>query len=166
MSSSVQDGKAGRPPTVVVGVDGSAGATAALRWALAEARLRKSPIRIVHAWMFGYSGGSIDGSMYWGDGLGPSAYAELDLSTVHRAAEDLLERAVAEAGAGTDGIEVERRVIQAPAAEALIAAAGPDDLLVVGSRGHGGFSSLLLGSVSRTVLQHSAVPVVVIRHRE
>ena len=52
------NGKAKRVPAVVVGVDGSAGAKEALRWALAEARLRRSPVRAVHVWMFGYIGGS------------------------------------------------------------------------------------------------------------
>jgi nucleotide-binding universal stress UspA family protein len=54
---------------------------------------------------------------------------------------------------------------QSPA-KAIIDAGKDADLVVVGSRGHGGFASLMLGSVSRTVLQHSAVPVVVIRHQD
>jgi nucleotide-binding universal stress UspA family protein len=53
-------------PVVVVGVDGSSGAKTALQWALAEARLRNWPERAVHAWTFGYIGGSVEGYPYCG----------------------------------------------------------------------------------------------------
>ena len=56
--NTIQNNKSPRAPAVVVGVDGSPGARAALRWALREARLRNSPVRAVHAWTFGYIGGS------------------------------------------------------------------------------------------------------------
>jgi nucleotide-binding universal stress UspA family protein len=59
--SENQNGTTKRGPAVVVGVDGSAGAKDALLWALAEARLRHWPLRAVHAWMFGYIGGSVEG---------------------------------------------------------------------------------------------------------
>lgn len=98
-----QTGK--KASTVVVGVDGSAGAKEALRWALAEARLRKTPLRAVHAWMFGYSGGSVEGYPSWGGSLGAYTSLGLDLGDLHHAAEDLLERALADAGADAEGIE-------------------------------------------------------------
>lgn len=153
-------------PSVVVGVDGSAGAREALRWALAEGRLRKSPVRAVHAWTFGYSGGSVDGYPYWGGSLGSYASLGIDLSDLHRAAEELLERALADVGDETRDVEIERQVVQGTPAEVLIAAATPDDLLVVGSRGHGGFASLLLGSVSQQVVHHAPCPVVVVHPRK
>jgi nucleotide-binding universal stress UspA family protein len=157
-----QNGKSKRVPAVVVGVDGSAGAKEALRWALAEGRLRKSPVRAVHAWTFGYSGGNVEGYPYWGGPLDPYTSLGVDLSDLHRAAEDLLERSLADLGDETGDVEIERQVVQGAAAEVLVSAATPDDLLVVGSRGHGGFASLLLGSVSQQCVHHAACPVVVV----
>jgi nucleotide-binding universal stress UspA family protein len=157
-----QNGKSKRVPAVVVGVDGSAGAKEALRWALAEARLRRSPVRAVHAWMFGYIGGSVDGYPYWGGSLGSYTSIGVDLNELHRAAEDLLERALADVEDEAGDVEIEREVIQGAAAEDLVSAATPADLLVVGSRGHGGFAGLLLGSVSQQCAQHAGCPVVVV----
>lgn len=150
--SSDQNGKSKKTSIVVVGVDGSAGSEAALRWALAEARLRHSPVLAVHAWTFGYP--------YWGDALG--LYTSVGIDRNNGAAEDLLEQALASVGAETDGIEIERKVVQGPAAEVLVQAASPRDLLVVGSRGHGGFTGLVLGSVSQQCVHHAPCPVVVV----
>lgn len=158
-----QDGTSKRAPAVIVGVDGSAGAKEALHWALAEGRLRKSPVRAIHAWTFGYAGGNVEGYPYWGGALGSYTSLGVDLSDLHRAAEDLLERALANVEDGIEGIEVERQVVEGPAAEVLVGAAAPGDLLVVGSRGHGGFAGLLLGSVSEQCVHHAACPVVVVR---
>jgi nucleotide-binding universal stress UspA family protein len=157
-----QDGKSKRVPAVVVGVDGSAGAKEALRWALAEARLRHWPLRAVHAWMFGYIGGNVEGYPSWGGSLGSYTSLGVDLGDLHRAAEDLLERALAAAGDETEGVEIERQVVEGAAAEVLVQAATPGDLLVVGSRGHGGFAGLLLGSVSQQCVHHARCPVVVV----
>lgn len=153
-------------PSVVVGVDGSAGARDALGWALAEARLRKSPVRAVHAWTFGYTGGNVEGYPYWGGYLGSYTSLGIDLSDLHRAAEELLERALADVGDETRDVEIERQVVQGTPAEVLLAAATPDDLLVVGSRGHGGFARLLLGSVSLQCVHHAPCPVVVVHPRK
>jgi len=103
---------------VVVGVDGSVGATEAIRWALAEARLRKSPLRAFHAWTFGYTGGSVEGFPYWGGGLGSYASIGVELRDLHRAAERLLERALAELREEAGDVEIERQVIRGPVAEA------------------------------------------------
>ena len=151
-----------KAPTVVVGVDGSAGSAEALRWALAEARLRKSPLRAVHAWMFGYVGGTVDGYPSLGGSLDAYGSLGIDSGDLHRAAEDLLDRAVADAGTDTEGVEIERQVVQGSAAEALLTAVDKNDLLVVGSRGHGGFAELLLGSVSQQCVHHAPCPVVVV----
>lgn len=75
----------------------------------------------------------------------------------------MLDGFLEEAGAGSAGVEVEKRAAQGSAADALIQAAGPDDLIVVGSRGHGGFASLLLGSVSQQTAMHARCPVVIVR---
>jgi nucleotide-binding universal stress UspA family protein len=156
------NGKSKNVSAVVVGVDGSEGAKEALRWALGEARLRKAPVRAVHAWMFGYIGGSVEGYPYWGGALGAYTSLGVDLGDLHEAAEDLLERALADAGEETEGIEIERQVIQGPAAQVLVEAAFPGDLLVVGSRGHGGFAGLMLGSVSQQCVHHAPCPIVVV----
>ena len=157
-----QNGKSKRLSAVVVGVDGSAGAKAALRWALGEARLRNSPMRAVHAWTFGYIGGSVEGYPYWGGSIGSYTTLGVDLNDLHRAAEALLDRAILDVEDEAEGVEIERQVIQGPAAEVLVQAASPDDLLVVGSRGHGGFTGLLLGSVSQQCVHHAQCPVVVV----
>jgi len=160
--SENQNGKTKRGPAVVVGVDGSAGAKNALRWALAEARLRHWPVRAVHAWMFGYIGGSVEGYPYWGGSLGSYTSLGVDLGDLHRAAGDLLERALADAKDEAEGVEIDRHVVEGAAAEVLVREATPDDLLVVGSRGHGGFAGLMLGSVSQQCVHHAPCPVVVI----
>ncbi len=120
---------------VVVGVDGSAGANAALRWAAAEARLRTAPLRVVHSWMFSYPG--VAGYGYLGAGL--EAFPG-SLSDLHRAAEELLDRATEGLEAEAEGVEIERTVVEGAPAEVLVGAATAGDLLVVGSRGHGGFA--------------------------
>lgn len=153
--------QSGRGPAVVVGVDGSAGAQEALRWALAEGRLRSSPVRVIHAWRFGYIGSSAEGYLY-GDGWVNPYSVGIDLSDLHSAAEELLERSLADVGDETKGVEIERQVVQGAAAAILVSAVAPSDLLVVGSRGHGGFVGLLMGSVSHQCVLHASCPVVVV----
>jgi nucleotide-binding universal stress UspA family protein len=142
---------------VVVGVDGSAGSSEALQWAIAEARLRQVPLRAIHAWTYaeplippliGYSYSA--------------EYVESAIDERRQAAEGLLEQAT-EALAEAHEIEIERLLGEGSAARVLIDAVGVDDLLVVGSRGHGGFSSLLLGSVSEQCAEHASCPVVIVR---
>jgi nucleotide-binding universal stress UspA family protein len=161
MDQKSEGTQSGRAPAVVVGVDGSAGAQEALRWALAEGRLRNSPVRVVHAWTFGYIG-SVEGFPYWDGSANPYTSVGVDLSDLHLAAEELLERSLADVGDETKGVEIERLVVQGAAAAILVTAVAPDDLLVVGSRGHGGFVGLLLGSVSQQCVHHAPCPVVVV----
>jgi nucleotide-binding universal stress UspA family protein len=144
--------------SVVVGVDGSAGARAALRWAVAEARLRKTRLRIIHAWTFSYPGAA--GYGYLGGTL--DAFPDGGLRKLHRRAEDMIERAIAGLAAEADGVEIEREVVEGRAAEVLVGAATERDLLVVGSRGHGGFAGLLLGSVGQQCAHHARCPVVIV----
>lgn len=150
---------------VVVGVDGSPGSSEALRWAVAEARLRRARLRAVHALMFDYLVGAGEGSSVKGSVLGSFSPFGAKVSEVHQAAEDLLERAIAEIAEGADGVEIEREVVAGSPAEVLINAVDGDDLLVVGSRGHGGFAELLLGSVSHQCAQHAPCPVVIVHAR-
>jgi len=140
---------------IVVGVDQSTGANAALRFALAEARLRQAALRVVHAWQFGYIGATgLEGWL-------PAAGGKLE--DFRAGAEAALERTLNEVGVDADGLTIERRVEQGPAATVLIEESQGADLLVVGSRGHGGFAQLLLGSVSQQCAQHAHCPVVIIR---
>ena len=140
---------------IVVGVDQSTGAKAALRFALEEARLRQATLRAVHAWQFGYIGATgLEGWL-------PAVGGELD--DFRRGAEAALEQTLKEVGADTEAVPIDRRVEQGAAATILIEESQGADLLVVGSRGHGGFAQLLLGSVSQQCAQHASCPVVVVR---
>jgi nucleotide-binding universal stress UspA family protein len=143
--------------SVVVGVDGSAGSNEALQWAIAEARLRNAPLRAVHAWTYVHP---LIPSL-----VGYPYSAETVDSTVddrQQAAEQILERATSELAELHD-VEIERVIGEGSAAQVLIDSVAPNDLLVVGSRGHGGFASLLLGSVSQQCAQHAPCPVVIVR---
>ena len=130
---------------LVVGVDGSDGSQRALRWALDEARLRAAPLRAVFAWSY------LD-----------QPTAGFDASYGEDAARARLDAAL-EAVAGEVGdVEIERVVVCDLPARAVLDHARDADLLVVGSRGVGGFKGLLLGSVSQQVVQHARCPVVVV----
>jgi nucleotide-binding universal stress UspA family protein len=140
---------------IVVGVDHSAGAKEALRFALDEARLRQVKLRVVHAWQFGYLGAAgIEGSL-------PDVGGEL--GELRRAAEAALDSTLQEVTAETGDVEIERRVDQGAPAAVLVEESRRADLLVVGSRGHGGFAQLLLGSVSQQCAHHAQCPVVIVR---
>jgi nucleotide-binding universal stress UspA family protein len=139
---------------IVVGIDHSDGAKAALRFALEEARLRRAKLRAVHAWKFDYL--EAPGLMRT---LPPGEY-----ETLHSAAEAALDATFKEVG-NAEGVEVERRVVQGAPAGVLVEESRGADLLVVGSRGLGGFAQLLLGSVSQQCAHHAKCPVVVVRPR-
>lgn len=137
---------------IVVGVDDSVGGRAALAWAMREADLRHATVAVVHSWM-----------MPWAEGYNP-AWA------VDRAAFGADERAAltavidAERAATGSTAETTLAVVQGTSAsQALMEAAEGADLLVVGSRGHGGFVGLALGSVSTACVHHAPCPVVVVR---
>jgi nucleotide-binding universal stress UspA family protein len=74
----------------------------------------------------------------------------------------MLERVVAAMAAEAEGVEIEREAVEGVAAQVLVEAAGAGDLLVVGSRGHGGFAGLLLGSVSQQCAHLARCPVVIV----
>jgi nucleotide-binding universal stress UspA family protein len=139
---------------VVVGVDSSEGAKAALRFALEEAKLRQATLRVVHTWQFGYIG--VRGI----EGLTPVVGA--DLGDLRRTAEVALDAVMYEVAPDPDGVAIERRVSEGAPATILVDESREADLLVVGSRGHGGFAGLLLGSVSQQCAHHAACPVVIV----
>lgn len=140
--------------TIVVGVDYSEGAKAALRFALEEAKLRGARLRAVHASQYGYIG------MPGLEGSYPVVGA--DLAALHDAAKGALDAALREALPDTGGVEVERRVVEGRPGAVLVEESRGADLLVVGSRGHGGFAGLLLGSVSQQAAHHATCPVVIV----
>jgi len=84
------------------------------------------------------------------------------IEDVRRAAEKLVESELAELGSALSGVDVERTVVEGAAAPALIEAAEGADLLVVGSRGRGGFAGLLLGSVGQQCAHHAPCPLVIV----
>lgn len=137
-------------PRIVVGIDRSEEAAAALRWACEEARLRGASLDVVHAWTLPFAG----------DPVGRTA---ADPRAFLHAATHLVASVVAETLGDHPGVEVTEVVVNGDAATALVDRAGGADLLVVGSRGHGGFAGLLLGSVSHKVAAHAPCPVAVVR---
>jgi len=142
---------------VVVGVDDSDGAKAALAFAHEEARLRNATLRAVHAWQFGYIG-------YTGfEGAVPALGG--DIAELRAAAVAALDATVRAVLADPHGVEIEQRVVEGAAGAVLVDESSQADLLVVGSRGHGGFTQLLLGSVGQQCAHHAACPVVIVRPR-
>jgi nucleotide-binding universal stress UspA family protein len=152
------NGTSRKRETIVVGVDASEGARVAYRWAVHEARLRDAQLRAVYAWTLSYARGEGYGYL-----IGPTDVLPYGgPSDQRRAAEQVLERATAHMLRETTGVELVREVIQGSAGDVLVSAAADADLLVVGSRGHGGFVGLLLGSVSQQCAHHASCPVVIV----
>jgi nucleotide-binding universal stress UspA family protein len=134
---------------IVVGVDGSPASKRALRWAVDEARRGEANLDVVHAWQLPNAG------RY------PYVAAYVDYGPLEQDARRVLDRALA--GENLTGLSwVEPILVQDAPARALLDTAKGADLLVVGSRGRGGFAGLLLGSVSHQVAAHAPCPVVVV----
>jgi nucleotide-binding universal stress UspA family protein len=161
---------------IVVGVDASPHARRALAWAAAEARLRQAVLQVVHAYEAkGLAGPVFFGSTHTRDAaVGATGEPPPELTAsiqrreafeqaVRSQADELLEALLGELGETVNGIEVQQRVVEdRHPAEALVHLSVDADLLVVGSRGRGGFSELLLGSVSHAAVLHAVCPVVVV----
>lgn len=132
---------------VVVGVDGSAGGAAALRWAIGEARARDGRLRAVTAW-------ARPALAAWTFEDDAPLFAKLA-----RRAGQLLDDALA--GVDTSGVDVERLVVEGSPSAALLGTQ-PAALLVVGSRGLNALAGAVVGSTSRQLAHHANVPVVVV----
>jgi nucleotide-binding universal stress UspA family protein len=145
--------------TIVVGADGSPASEAALRWAVAEGRIRDARVVAVHAWAY------IPPASIGEPGMIAMPAGDLpgQLESERDSAESELETAIASAFAGEEPRAVERRLVEGDAAETLVSEAEGADLVVVGSRGRTGLKSALLGSVSRHVVDHARCPVVVVK---
>lgn len=135
---------------IIVGVDGSEHAHRALGWALAEAALRGSVVRAVHSWRFPPAT------------KGPDGLPHADIAgTAERVIDDAVAAALAEVP-DASGVTIEREVAGELPAQALIRCSEGAELVVVGSRGLGGFKGLLLGSVADQVAHHARCPVVIV----
>lgn len=143
---------------IVVGIDGSDASKHALRWAIDEARAHGARVTALHSWE-----------------VPPPVPEVAPVPTIdpvalfpefQNAAEKLVTDIVEEIVGDDTSVTVEPVAVEAPPASAVIDAAGDADLVVVGSRGLGGFKALLLGSVSHQIAQHAPCPVVIHRARE
>jgi nucleotide-binding universal stress UspA family protein len=135
---------------IVCGVDGSEPSLHALDWAADEARRRGATLRVVHAWFEPVTAYPFAAGMV------------IETQAIEDAARHILRDAVARIHAVDGELTIEESLVHGSAATALLEETEKADLVVVGSRGHGGFTGLLLGSVSQQVVHHARCPVVVV----
>jgi nucleotide-binding universal stress UspA family protein len=139
-------------PGIIVGVDGSSYSQHALEWAVTEAAIRRAPVTVITAYQ--------PAAGHWGSRIaspgdpGPAERARL-------AAHEAVSKALAGLGDNRPA-SVTIQAVSGNPAEELLAAAPDADMIVVGTRGAGGFARLLLGSVSTHLTHHAQCPVVVI----
>ena len=136
---------------IVVGIDGSEPSQRALAWAADEARRHNATLRVVHAWFDPMIGNYF---------ASPTVFVS---EAIEQAARGTLDEAVATIPNDDGALKIEPTLVHGLSASVLLREAEDADLLVVGSRGRGGFKELVLGSVSQQVMQHAPCPVVVIR---
>jgi nucleotide-binding universal stress UspA family protein len=139
-------------PVILVGVDGSDPSRDALRWAARQAALTGGTLRAIMSWhvpMTNY-GAAMPGSI------------EADVS---RDCKQALDQTLADILGPAPSIKVAADVVEGHPADVLVRAAKEAELLVVGSRGHGAFKGMFLGSVSTHCVSHAPCPVVVVRHQ-
>jgi nucleotide-binding universal stress UspA family protein len=153
---SAEPGKGARDHRIVVGVDGSRASVQALAWAVRQAKLTGASVEAVTAWHYPVVIG----------GMPYAPLAMLEESDFGGFAAITLSNAISAAVGKDDPVEVSSTVRQGHAAQVLLDAADGADLLVVGSRGHCGFTQALLGSVSQHCVHHSPCPVVIIHSRD
>jgi nucleotide-binding universal stress UspA family protein len=143
----------GTTPQVVVGVDGSTESVAALKWAAGYATATGGHIRAVMAWHYPSAVGPAP------VGVAPESIS----GEVRHHMTDTVSKAVADAEIDAELVQVE--AAYGHPAEVLVGLSAEADLLVVGSRGHGTFTGMLVGSVSLHCVTHAACPVLVVRSR-
>jgi nucleotide-binding universal stress UspA family protein len=143
-------------PRIVVGVDGSPSSRAALRWAVRQAALTGGAAEAVIVRHAPTSTGMIGG-------FGQSPAETADEGVVADEARQRLDAIINEEVKPDDRNKVRARVFDGHPAEALMAAAADADILAVGSRGHGGFAEVLLGSVGQYLVHHANCPVLIFR---
>lgn len=138
---------------VVVGDDGSEGAAHAVRFAVEEARRRGTGLHVVRAWSIMSTSRPIDV---------PAGFAASLVEYENAARSEETARVAHLLGKDLD-VPVEVHCVHSTAAQALITASETADVIVVGSRGLGGFRSLVLGSVAEQCIRHACGPVIVVR---
>jgi len=143
---------AATPPMIVVGVDGSEASKRALRWAADQAKLIGAELKVVTTWEY-------PPTLGWA----PPYPSDFDPDADARKA---LSATVAEVLGADPGLVMHLTVVEGHPAYVLTETAADAQLLVVGSRGHGAFAGMLLGSVSEYCAAHAPCPVVVVRHSD
>jgi nucleotide-binding universal stress UspA family protein len=141
-------------PRIVVGVDGSSSSMTALRWAVRQGELTGATVEAVISWQYPVNYGTY--------GWAPVSMEEEGTDFGELAEKTVTDAINAVVDPGRD-VRVRPMVAHGNPAQVLLDAAKGADLLVVGSRGHGGFTGALLGSVSQHCVHHSHCPVVVVR---
>lgn len=138
---------------IVVGVDGSKDSLRALNWACEEAKRAGVPLVAVSVWTVPPTPTSPPfGSFPWGVSV-----------EIGDATRSMLQQAVDDAEAEFPTVDISLYVVAGNASHELIRLSETADEVVVGAKGHGGFTGMLIGSVSQHVLAHSACTVVVVR---
>jgi nucleotide-binding universal stress UspA family protein len=140
--------RASRPQKIVVGIDGSASSIDALRWAVRQAQLIGSHVEAVMAWQY------------------PGAVVPAGTQDFGAESRRALDGAIEGAFSGAPPVQVARVVEEGKPAPALVRRSKDAALLVIGSRGHGPFVGVLIGSVSQYCVTHAHCPVVVLRGPE
>ena len=135
-------------PRIVVGVDGFESSTAALRWAIHQAKL---------------TGAVVDAVTTWHIPAGSGLVAAADMPDYQDDARIILTEAITEMCTVDTDVVVRPRVVEGQAGPVLVEAAEGADLLVVGNRGHGSLAEALLGSVGQYCVRHAPCPVVIMR---
>ena len=141
---------------IFVGVDGSHHSQAALDWAMREAGTRHAPLTVITVHEIAVSG--------WGGSLEFPA-DEVMREQERKAVQEAVDKTAAQLGDAAPPEITVQAVLGQPAPQ-LIEASKDADLLVVGSRGTGGFARLLMGSVSTQVAEHAQCPVTIVRHTQ
>ena len=135
---------------IVVGVDGSDPSKAALAWAIRQGTLTGATVEGVIAWELPVNYGT----------PAPLMPPRTDLEKVAR---EIMTLAIADVSSPDEQVTIRCKVVEGNAPRVLLDASAGADLLVVGSRGHGGFVEALLGSVGQHCVHHATCPVVVVR---
>ncbi|MFZ0172184.1 MAG: universal stress protein [Acidimicrobiales bacterium] len=140
-----------RPPRIVVGIDGSESSKAALAWAVHQARTTGAPLQVLITWelptTYGWAAPLPDGLDFEADARG----------VVNEAIEEVIGPESA------SQLDLTVSIIEGHPAAVLLHESKDAGLIVVGSRGHGAFAGMLLGSVGQHLAAHAACPVVIIR---
>ena len=137
-----------RERRIVVGVDGSLPSNAALAWAVRQAKLTGAVVEAVIAWEIPATYGFT------------MAVADVDFEGT---AAQVAANAIAKVTSPDEPVTIRTKVVQGYPAQVLLDASAGAELLVIGSRGHGGFAEAMLGSVGQHCVHHATCPVVVIR---